>query len=163
MKTPNLKWITDNKVAVSVIAIIGLLLAFYFLFWKKRGKIKGIPPPTEDLEDAKDDLEILADQGIKPTMIESTYSALADAIHNDLKFSIIDDDKKDAKRILLMMLNDADLLMLKIKFGNRQEHFFGIPNGGVKNLNAFVSGNFKNSTIASINNNYAQKGMLLRF
>lgn len=98
-----------------------------------------------------------------PTKSKGEWQLIADNIYNDLKFSGIADNKSDAGYQVARVQNDADIATLIQVFGLRQESFFGINTGGLQNLPQFIIGNLSTSAIATINNNYARKGIKFRF
>ena len=98
-----------------------------------------------------------------PTKSKGEWQLIADNIYNDLKFSGIADNKSDAGYQVARVQNDADIATLIQVFGLRQESFFGINTGGLQNLPQFIIGNLSKSAIATINNNYARKGIKFRF
>ena len=97
------------------------------------------------------------------TKSKGEWQLIADNIYNDLKFSGIADNKSDAGYQVARVQNDADIATLIQVFGLRQESFFGINTGGLQNLPQFIIGNLSKSAIATINNNYARKGIKFRF
>lgn len=98
-----------------------------------------------------------------PTKSKGEWQLIADNIYNDLKFSGIADNKSDAGYQVARVQNDADIATLIQVFGLRQESFFGINTGGLQNLPQFIIGNLSKSAIATINDNYARKGIKFRF
>lgn len=98
-----------------------------------------------------------------PTKSKGEWQIIADNIYNDLKFSGIADNKSDAGYQVARVQNDADIATLIQVFGLRQESFFGINTGGLQNLPQFIIGNLSKSAIATINDNYARKGIKFRF
>lgn len=98
-----------------------------------------------------------------PTKSKGEWQLIADNIYNDLKFSGIADNKSDAGYQIARVQNDADIATLIQVFGLRQESFFGINTGGLQNLPQFIIGNLSKSAIATINDNYARKGIKFRF
>ena len=98
-----------------------------------------------------------------PTKSKGEWQLIADNIYNDLKFSGIADNKSDAGYQVARVQNDADIATLIQVFGLRQESFFGINTGGLQNLPQFIIGNLSKSAIATMNDNYARKGIKFRF
>jgi len=98
-----------------------------------------------------------------PTKTSGEWSVIADQIYNDLKYSAIDDKKDDAVYQVCRVKNNADFALLFKAFGKRQEYFFGLPLGGLQNLQSFIVGNVTSDKIKEINNNYYRKGIRYRF
>jgi hypothetical protein len=101
--------------------------------------------------------------GQQPTKSAGEWAIIADQIHQDLKFSALDDNKDDATYQVARVKNDADFSLLFKAFGKRQEYFFGIPTGGLQDLQQFIKGNLDSDKIAQINGNYSRKGIKYRF
>lgn len=101
--------------------------------------------------------------GQTPTKSAGEWAIIADQIHQDLKFSALDDNKDDATYQVARVKNDADFSLLYKAFGKRQEYFFGIPTGGLQDLQQFIKGNLSSNKIAEINGNYTRKGIKFRF
>ncbi len=91
-----------------------------------------------------------------PTKSPGEWAIIADQIHQDLKFSALDDNKNDATYQVARVKNDADFSLLYKAFGKRQEYFFGIPTGGLQDLQQFIKGNLSSG-------NYTRKGIKFRF
>lgn len=101
--------------------------------------------------------------GQTPTKSAGEWAIIADQIYQDLKFSALDDNKDDATYQVARVKNDADFALLYKSFGKRQEYFFGIPTGGLQDLQQFIKGNLNADKIAQINGNYSRKGIKYRF
>jgi hypothetical protein len=99
----------------------------------------------------------------KPTKSPGEWVIIADQIYQDLKFSKISDNRKDAGYQIARVKNNADFKLLYKAFGKRQEYTFGIPAGGEKDLAGFVVDNLERSQIEIINNNYRHKGIKFQF
>jgi hypothetical protein len=98
-----------------------------------------------------------------PTKSVGEWTIIADKIYEDLKFSSISDDKKDAGYQVMRVKNDADVAVLYKAFGKRQEYYFGVPYGGLRDLMAFITSNLSSDAIATINDNYRRKNIKFRF
>jgi hypothetical protein len=98
-----------------------------------------------------------------PTKTKGEWQIIADQIYNDLKFSGIADNKDDAGYQVARVQNDSDIATLIQVFGMRQESFFGINTGGLKNLPQFIISNLSTNAIQKINDNYAKKNIKFRF
>lgn len=98
-----------------------------------------------------------------PTKSVGEWTLIADQIYQDLKFSSISDNKADAGYQVTRVKNEADFATLYKAFGKRQEYYFGVPYGGLRDLIAFIKSNLDSDAIATINNNYANKKIKFRF
>jgi hypothetical protein len=98
-----------------------------------------------------------------PTKSVGEWTIIADKIYQDLKFSSVSDDKKDAGYQVARVKNDADIATLYKAFGKRQEYYFGVPYGGLKDLVAFITSNLSSDAVATINDNYRRKNIKFRF
>jgi len=141
----------------------------YFLILKPLLIKLGVLKSTLELEQdytKKVNIDAYINNSIKtqtPTKSKGEWQIIADQIYNDLKFSGIADNKSDAGYQVARVQNDADIATLIQVFGMRQESFFGVNIGGLQNLPQFIIGNLSKSAIATINDNYARKGIKFRF
>lgn len=151
----------NNRVFVATVGIIVLLMAYYFMYYRPKQNAK----KASGYDSANDSEEYTDnnDCSKKATFAEADYTALADSIYSSLRYSALDDNKREAKRILLMMNNSCDIHYLSQKFGIRREYFFGIPNGPAKPLHPFITSNLSKSAIEEINDDYQKKGITFRF
>jgi hypothetical protein len=101
--------------------------------------------------------------GQAPTKTAGEWAIIADQIHRDLQYSALDDNKDDATYQVARVKNDADFSLLYKSFGKRQEYFFGLPMGGLQDLQQFIKGNLSPEKISQINGNYQRKGIKYRF
>lgn len=100
----------------------------------------------------------------KPSRPEGQYAIWANQIYEYLKYSALDDKKKQAFELLYIYVhNDADIAKLIKYFGRRQEYNFGIPVGSTKDLSQFVSTNLSKQQISVLNDRYAKNKMVFRF
>lgn len=158
----------QNRIFIGAVGVTVLLVAFYFLFWRKRrGSTGGLirrtdlePGYFENLESALQEMEAA---GAPATFPDFNYVDFANTIYRALRFSAVSDNKAQAADVLKQMQTDYDILKLDLAFGQRQEYLFGIPNGGRQSLSQMVSSNLKRKTIDAINADYAAKGMKYRF
>jgi hypothetical protein len=119
---------------------------------------------TEERKKQQIDAQIeISSKEEKPTKTIQQWQVIADAIYNDLRYSSLDDNKEDAGYQVTRVQNDADFWTLFKVFGKRQEYFFGINAGSLKDLQQFITSNLKQSKIDAINKNYASKKMKFRF
>lgn len=98
----------------------------------------------------------------KPTKTEGEWGLIVSQIFDDLK-QAVGDNNKNAVINLARAKNEADVYTMIKLFGKRQEHWFGVPRGGVVNLQQFVRNNLNAKEIATVNNNYKNKGIKYRF
>ena len=141
----------------------------YFLILKplliKLGILKSALELEQDYSQ-KVNIDAYINNSIKtqtPTKSKGEWQIIADQIYNDLKFSGIADNKRDAGYQVARVQNDADIATLIQVFGMRQESFFGVNIGGLQNLPQFIIVNLDKSAIAKINYNYALKNIKFRF
>lgn len=99
----------------------------------------------------------------QPTKSVGEWQIIANQIYQDLKFSSIADNTSDAVAQITRVKNDADMAMLYQTFGTRQKYFFGLPYGGLMDLQQFVTASLSSGDIAVINNNYRRKGIKYQF
>jgi hypothetical protein len=100
----------------------------------------------------------------KPSRPEGQYAIWANQIYEYLKYSALDDKKKQAFELLYIYVhNDADIAKLIKYFGKRQEYNFGIPIGQTKDLSQFVTTNLSSNQIKTLNDRYAKSKMIFRF
>lgn len=154
-----LKSILTNRIAIAVIFITGLLLVIYFLFVKKAG---GSRSNRDTLNRIGGEIDRLTGQQIA-SYTDSQYSSYADSLYNSMRYSMIDDDYPEAERILKLMNNQLDVLLLIEAYGTRTEHHFGIPVDGPKTLPEQVRDDLSDSRIQRINADYQAKGIDFRF
>jgi len=141
----------------------------YFLVVKpilvKLGIIKSAEQNRQDRSNQQNIDNYIKDTLSKqsPTKSVGEWTIIADKIYNDLNKSAISDDKKDAVYQLARAKNDADVATLYKAFGKRQEYYFGIPYGGLRDLADFVKSNLSISDIAIVNGNYSRKNIKFKF
>ena len=97
------------------------------------------------------------------TKTPGEWAIIADQIYEDLRYTMLDDNKDDAAYQLARVKNGADVANLIKYFGKRQEYIFGLPAGSEKDLQQFVKSNLGSSQIAAVNDNYLRKGIKYRF
>lgn len=99
----------------------------------------------------------------QPTKSVGEWQIIANQIYQDLKFSSIADNTSDAVAQITRVKNNADFGFLYQTFGTRQKYFFGLPYGGLMDLQQFVTASLSSGDIAVINNNYRRKGIKYQF
>lgn len=99
----------------------------------------------------------------KSTKTLQEWQIIADAIYNDLRYSAISDNKANAVYQVCRVQNMTDFLLLYKLFGKRREYLFGVPSGGLMDLQQFITSNLSNSQLATINWNYKNKGINYKF
>jgi len=142
-------------------------IAAYFLVLRPLFEKMGIVESREETQQRnykEEEKSKYLDPGTeKPTKSAGEWVIIADQIYQDLKFSRISDNRKDAGYQIARVKNNADFKLLYKAFGKRQEYTFGIPAGGEKDLAGFVVDNLERSQIEIINNNYRHKGIKFQF
>lgn len=99
-----------------------------------------------------------------PTKSEGEWAQIVDTIYNDLNYYYIGNATwKDAVYQLSRAKNEADVAMLVKQWGRRTIHRFGLPYANDVMLMAAVRAVLPNDYIATINSNYAYKGIKFRF
>lgn len=159
-----------NRDDKTLLIIAGGSLAGYFLILKPVLEKLGLKKSAEEKETEQrkkqqidDQIKLIQKQGIKPTKSVQEWQTIADQIYMDLRYSALDDNKADAAYQVTRVKNDADFWQLYKLFGKRKEYLFGVPVGGLQDLQRFIRGNLTKSTIEKINDNYRRKGMKFRF
>ncbi len=100
----------------------------------------------------------------KPTRPDGFWAQLAERIYRDTRYSAAGDNHEDARFCMTYCYNDADFALLYKYYGKRQETWFGLmPDGDPKDLTMAISSNLNAAQKKSINTNYAQKGISIRF
>jgi hypothetical protein len=100
----------------------------------------------------------------KPTRPDGFWAQLAERIYRDTRYSSAGDNHEDARFCMTYCYNDADFALLYKYYGKRQETWFGLmPDGDPKDLTMAISSNLNAAQKKSINTNYAQKGISIRF
>lgn len=147
------------------ILYIGGAIAAYFLVFKpileKLGLQKTIEQKQQEQNVSDYVTETLKIQN--PTKSKGEWQIIANQIYEDLRYSAIDDNKKDAQYQVSRVKNDADVATLIQVFGNRQEYAFGLPVGSLKDLQQFIKSNLSTNQVLAINSNYSRKGIKYRF
>lgn len=167
----------DNKVynyykelppwAKGVVVVGGGLVAFFVL----RRVYKAVFPSAEDrknrqlLQDVNNEINVLNNQGVKPSFPESAYSTFANTIYNGMRYCA-GDDYGTVEATLKKMKNDLDVAKLIKAFGKRQDYCFGIPASGELDLFTYVQkelgndwGGLTNYRVKNINADWKKKGI----
>lgn len=144
---------------------IGGAIAAYFLILKPILEKLGLQKTIEEKQQEQNISDYVADVLKKqnPTKSKGEWQIIANQIYEDLRYSAIDDNKKDAQYQVSRVKNDADVATLIQVFGNRQEYAFGLPVGSLKDLQQFIKSNLSTNQIMAINLNYSRKGIKYRF
>jgi hypothetical protein len=98
-----------------------------------------------------------------PTKTAAEWQIIAEQIYKDLRYSALDDDKKDAAYQIARVKNDIDFWTLYKSFGKRREYLFGIPAGAEMDLPQFIRSNLSTNVINVINDNYKRKNIKFRY
>lgn len=99
----------------------------------------------------------LKKRGLTPSYIDSNYKALADQIHEAMKYLGTDEDA--ILSVMRKMNNDADLLKLMDAFGSR-DYAYGFY---AKNLPQWFTAELDEDDIADINNILKSRKIQYRF
>jgi hypothetical protein len=140
----------------------GAIIAYFFVLKPIFEKL-GITKTKEEIDRDKAKEKFLLSTGQKPTKSEGEWAIIADQIHEDLRYTALDDDKTDAAYQAARVKNNADLKLLYKNFGKRQEYFFGVPSGSEKDLQQFLRSNLSDSQIQIINQNYRNKNISFQY
>ena len=140
----------------------GAIIAYFFVLKPIFEKL-GITKTKEEIDRDKAKEKFLLNTGEKPTKSEGEWAIIADQIHEDLRYTALDDDKADAAYQTARVKNNADLKLLYKNFGKRQEYFFGVPSGSEKDLQQFLRSNLSDSQIQIINQNYRSKNISFQY
>lgn len=98
-------------------------------------------------------------KGVQQTRSDLYWQNAADSLYDAWKFSALDDDKDLAEAKLKEPMNDVDFLKLQEYYGARQNYFFGIPEGGLRNLTDAANSELSQERIDRINEIYRQRGI----
>ncbi len=107
----------------------------------------------------------------KPSYPESSYSGIANAIYNSIRYSGLDDNYKDTFNELLKIKNPLDLAKVQKAYGARQRSKFGIPDGDPETLIPSVSKELRSELIKNpfgktkyeqINDVWAKRGIQVK-
>lgn len=147
------------------ILYIGGAVAAYFLVLKPILEKLGLQKTIEEKKQEANVDEYISEtlKTQTPTKSKGEWQIIANQIYEDLRYSAIDDDKKDAQYQVSRVKNDADIATLIQTFGLRQEYAFGLPVGSKKDLQQFIRSNLSTDQILAINLNYSRKGIKYRF
>lgn len=140
----------------------GAIIAYFFVLKPIFEKL-GITKTKEEIDRDKAKEKFLLNTGEKPTKSEGEWAIIADQIHEDLRYTALDDDKKDAAYQAARVKNNADFKLLYKNFGKRREYFFGVPSGSEKDLAQFLRSNLADSEIQIINQNYRNKNISFQY
>jgi len=140
----------------------GAIIAYFFVLKPIFEKL-GITKTKEEVDRDKAKEKFLLSTGEKPTKSEGEWAIIADQIHEDLRYTALDDDKKDAAYQAARVKNNADFKLLYKNFGKRREYFFGVPSGSEKDLAQFLRSNLADSEIQIINQNYRSKNISFQY
>jgi hypothetical protein len=155
-----------NKQEQKTLLYVGGGVAAWFLVVKPLLVKLGLAPSAQDIQNANTVDQFLTNtiNAGTPTKTAGEWQIIANQVWEDMRYSSVSDNYDDAVYQLCRVKNDADLASLFQQFGNRQETWFGvIPAGGDKNLQQFVVDNLSSAQIATVNDNYARKGIKFNF
>lgn len=141
---------------------IGGAIAVYFLIIKPVLISLNVLKSKSEIDKDKE-IEKFLDQSGTLTKTPGEWAIIADQIHEDLRYTALDDDKADAGYQVSRVKNLKDFTELYKQFGKRREYVFGVPSGSEKDLAAFIRSNLDDAAIQIINNNYKRKGISFQF
>jgi len=142
---------------------IGGAILAYFLIIKPVLQKLSILKTDQEIDVDKEKQKFLNTTNEKPTKSSGEWAIIADQIHEDLRYTALDDDKKDAAYQAARVKNNADFKLLYKNFGKRREYFFGVPSGSEKDLAQFLRSNLADSEIQIINQNYRNKNISFQY
>lgn len=90
----------------------------------------------------------------KGFLSDAEAQSIADSIYNSLATSAISDSPGVAEAALSKIHSDADWWNVYRLFGRRQEYFFGLPTGGLKDIDQFIADNLSKQAIKRTNDNW---------
>lgn len=90
----------------------------------------------------------------KGFLSDAEAQSIADSIYNSLATSAISDQPAIAEAALSKIHSDADWWNVYKLFGRRQQYFFGLPSGGLVDLDQFISENLSKQAIQRTNDNW---------
>ena len=148
--------------AKGVVVVGGLAVTYIFVSQiisriKKQASDK---QNKQAVESAKDDLQELRKNGIKPTLSKAQTDSMADAILNQYKNAdVLLQSYSVTEREFNKLKNDADFLMLKTSWGVRTypDAFFGSVSNVT--LEAAIQNELFNSSIDKLNAILSKKGI----
>jgi len=153
--------------AKGVVVVGGGLVAFLVL----RRVYKGLFPSAEERKNRElannvgNEINVLTNQGVKPTYPESQYNTFANTIYNGMRYCV-GDDYGTVESTMKKMMNDLDVAKLLSAFGKRQDYCFGIPASGELDLFTYVQkelgsewGGLTNVRVRRINDDWKKKGI----
>lgn len=153
--------------AKGVVVVGGGLVAFLVL----RRVYKAVFPSAEDrknrelAQNVNNEINVLTNQGVKPTYADSQYNTFANTIYNGMRYCA-GDDYSTVESTLKRMMNDLDVAKLVKAFGKRQDYCFGIPTSGELDLFTYVQkelgndyGGLTNYRVKRINEDWKKKGI----
>jgi hypothetical protein len=86
---------------------------------------------------------------------DAELQIVADNIYENIATSWWSDEKEKAAGILYdKITTDSDMWQLIKLFGRRQEYWYGLPTGGLKDMETFMKTNFSADQIRRLNNGF---------
>lgn len=158
-----------DKDTKNILLFGGVVAVVYFGVIKPILEGVGLKKTSEEKETEKINKELINEQVKQATIVEkptksvAEWKIIADQIYEDLRYSAVDDNKESAGYQVSRVKNNADFWTLFQQFKKRREYLFGIPSGGLMNLQQFINSNLSKEKIAKINDNYRRKGIKFRF
>lgn len=90
----------------------------------------------------------------KGWLSDAEAQSIADSVYNSLATSAISDSPGVAEAALSKIHSDTDWWNVYRLFGRRQEYFFGLPTGGLKDIDQFIADNMSKQSIKRLNDNW---------
>lgn len=150
--------VTGGVILLAYFGIIKPILAQFGVF----KTAKEIKEETELKQKVEKQIKTLQKKETQ-TKSDTEWAIIAEQIYNDLRYSALDDNKKDAGYQVARVKNDLDFWVLYKAFGKRREYWFGIPAGSEMDLPQFIRSNLSSSAIEQINKNYKTKKIKFQF
>jgi hypothetical protein len=92
---------------------------------------------------------------VRRHLSDAELQIIADNIYENIATSWWADEKEKAAGIIYnKIINDSDWWQLVKLFGRRQEYYFGLPTGGLKDLESFLKTNLSDDQIRRLNNGF---------
>lgn len=160
----------SSYIKYGFLAVVAVILLVFFKnlvatvsAWFGLDKVQKENKTEEDRQDTLD--TNVQNQVIsKPsTKVDAEWLLIANNIYNDLRYTSLDDNHKDAVYQLARVQNDTDVYKLIQQFGKRQEYAFGVPVGDLKDLPTMVISNLNLDELAVVNGNLTRKKIKFKY
>jgi intracellular sulfur oxidation DsrE/DsrF family protein len=150
------------------VVVVGGMAIIYFTgrsLWKKLNETSRLKELQKEAEAAKNDLNVLAQQGIKPTLSQTELEGMSQELVS--AFDGCGTDEKTIQQIFRKVKNEADVYALISTYGARSYDDCNLTEG-FGNTTASLSKSITNELSASdistyINSTLEQRGIKYRF